>query len=34
MIIDFENHKKWFETKLEDDSCMLMLIFKNKEDKK
>ena len=28
--IDFENHKKWFETKLEDDSCML-LLFQNEE---
>lgn len=26
--IDYENHKKWFETKLEDDSCML-LLFQN-----
>ena len=29
--IDFENHKKWFETKLEDD-CSMLLIFQN-EDK-
>jgi RimJ/RimL family protein N-acetyltransferase len=29
-IIDFENHKKWFEIKLEDDSCML-LLFQNEE---
>lgn len=29
--IDFENHKKWFETKLEDDSCLL-LLFQNEED--
>jgi pseudaminic acid synthase len=29
--IDFENHKRWFECKLNDDSCML-LIFKNYED--
>ncbi len=28
--IDFENHKKWFESKLEDDSC-LMLVFQNEE---
>ena len=28
--IDFENHKKWFKTKLEDDSCML-LLFQNEE---
>jgi RimJ/RimL family protein N-acetyltransferase len=28
--IDFENHKIWFETKLEDDSCML-LLFQNEE---
>ncbi|CAN1543305.1 RimL Acetyltransferases, including N-acetylases of ribosomal proteins [Flavobacteriaceae bacterium] len=28
--IDFENHKKWFESKVEDDSCML-LIFQNEE---
>lgn len=28
--IDFESHKKWFETKLEDDSCML-LLFQNEE---
>jgi RimJ/RimL family protein N-acetyltransferase len=27
-IIDFENHKKWFESKLEDDSCLL-LLFQN-----
>ena len=26
--IDFENHKKWFTTKLEDDSCKL-LLFQN-----
>jgi RimJ/RimL family protein N-acetyltransferase len=24
--IDFENHKKWFEAKLEDDSCLLFLF--------
>lgn len=29
-IIDFENHKKWFESKVEDDSCML-LLFQNEE---
>jgi RimJ/RimL family protein N-acetyltransferase len=29
--IDFENHKKWFETKLEDDSYMF-LVFQNQED--
>lgn len=29
--IDFENHKKWFESKLNDDSCML-LIFSDYED--
>lgn len=29
-VIDFENHKKWFETKLEDESCML-LLFQNEE---
>jgi RimJ/RimL family protein N-acetyltransferase len=29
-IIDFENHKKWFESKLEDDSCFL-LLFQNDE---
>jgi RimJ/RimL family protein N-acetyltransferase len=29
-VIDFESHKKWFETKLEDDSCM-MLLFQNEE---
>lgn len=28
--IDFENHKKWFEAKLEDDTCM-MLLFQNEE---
>lgn len=28
--IDFENHKKWFKAKLEDDSCML-LLFQNEE---
>lgn len=28
--IDFENHKKWFESKLEDVSCM-MLLFQNEE---
>lgn len=28
--IDFESHKKWFESKVEDDSCML-LIFQNEE---
>jgi RimJ/RimL family protein N-acetyltransferase len=28
--IDFENHKKWFASKLEDDSCML-LLFQNKK---
>lgn len=30
-IIDFENHKKWFESKLNDYSC-LMLIFQNEEN--
>lgn len=30
-IINFENHKKWFEAKLEDDSCML-LVFQNQEN--
>lgn len=29
-MIDFENHKKWFEFKLNDYSC-LMLIFQNEE---
>ena len=29
-VIDFENHKKWFESKVEDDSC-LMLVFQNEE---
>jgi RimJ/RimL family protein N-acetyltransferase len=29
-IIDFESHKKWFESKLKDDSC-LMLVFQNEE---
>jgi len=28
--IDFESHKKWFESKVEDDSCML-LLFQNEE---
>lgn len=28
--IDFENHKKWFESKVNDCSC-LMLIFQNEE---
>lgn len=28
--IDFENHKKWFESKLEDDLCLL-LLFQNNE---
>lgn len=28
--IDFESHKKWFETKLKDDSCTL-LVFQNQE---
>ncbi len=28
--IDFENHKKWFECKLEDADC-LMLVFQNEE---
>jgi RimJ/RimL family protein N-acetyltransferase len=31
-IIDFESHKKWFETKLKDDSCIL-LVFQNQHDK-
>lgn len=30
-VIDFNNHKKWFESKLNDDSCVL-LLFKNNED--
>jgi RimJ/RimL family protein N-acetyltransferase len=30
-VIDFENHKKWFESKLEDKSCLLF-VFQN-EDK-
>lgn len=29
-VIDFENHKKWFESKLEDESCLL-LVFQNEE---
>lgn len=29
-VIDFENHKIWFETKLKDGSCML-LLFQNDE---
>jgi RimJ/RimL family protein N-acetyltransferase len=28
--IDFESHKKWFESKVEDESCML-LLFQNEE---
>jgi RimJ/RimL family protein N-acetyltransferase len=28
--IDFENHKKWFESKVKDNSCM-MLLFQNEE---
>jgi len=28
--IDFKSHKKWFESKVEDDSCML-LLFQNDE---
>lgn len=28
--IDFESHKKWFESKVEDHSCML-LLFQNEE---
>ncbi|MEY4011031.1 MAG: hypothetical protein RIT22_155 [Bacteroidota bacterium] len=28
--IDFESHKKWFESKVEDDSCLL-LLFQNEE---
>lgn len=29
-MIDFENHKKWFKSKLEDESCLLF-IFQNEE---
>ena len=29
--IDFTDHNKWFESKLKDDSCM-MLIFQNEEN--
>jgi RimJ/RimL family protein N-acetyltransferase len=28
--IDFQNHQKWFESKLEDDLCLL-LLFQNDE---
>ncbi len=30
-VIDFENHKKWFVSKLQDMSC-LMLVFQDKEN--
>lgn len=29
--IDFKSHKKWFESKLEDDSCMLLLFQNDKK---
>lgn len=29
--IDFENHEKWFKSKLQDDSCLL-LLFQNEEE--
>lgn len=29
-VINFDNHKKWFETKLNDVSCF-MLLFQNEE---
>lgn len=32
-VIDFENHKNWFESKLDDNSCM-MLVFQNEENLK
>jgi RimJ/RimL family protein N-acetyltransferase len=32
-VIDFENHKNWFESKLDDKSCM-MLVFENEENLK
>lgn len=32
-LIDFENHKKWFQLKLNDDLC-LMLIFQNEDNLK
>ena len=30
-IIDFENHKKWFEAKIADDSC-IFLIFQSQKN--
>jgi RimJ/RimL family protein N-acetyltransferase len=30
-VIDFENHHKWFTSKLEDDTCLL-LLFQNEEE--
>ena len=29
-VIDYESHKKWFESKVKDDFCML-LLFQNEE---
>lgn len=29
-IIDFENHKKWFESKINDSSC-LMIVFQDEK---
>lgn len=29
--IDFENHKKWFESKINDSSC-LMIVFQNEKE--
>lgn len=31
ITIDIKNHKNWFKTKLEDDSC-IMLLFQNEEE--
>ena len=31
VAIDFESHKKWFKSKLEDRSCF-MLVFQNEEN--